>query len=367
MELPRECYALRCLSSGQSVAILDGMRAATRQKSGGRPGVRAWAGLVLAVLGVSGTSTYMKLAGTDPLVTAFWRLALSTLLLLPLQVWRRRNRLANSGPVPKGNTVTETGPPEHSLVTCEAGFHHGSVAAGMLQQLRLSPVTMLAGTLLAVHFALWVTSLSMTSVLSSLVFVTMSPLFVAVLDLVLFRGRTSPLLWVAVGGRDGGRRLHRHSVRNDCQCRQPARPGRGAGGVAVPDRRAQGVPGYGPCLLQCGRVWMGRCPDRDRVPRSWKASPAAVGHVVLVAGGDCSCWDRLSAMASSMLRSGRSSRSLWPSCCCGSRFWEVCWRSWCWATGRVQPSLWEVLSSWPGWQLGIVAGSRSARRRVCWR
>jgi len=57
---------------------------------------------------------------------------------------------------------------------------------------------MLAGALLAVHFALWVTSLSMTSVLSSLVFVTMNPLFVAVLDLVLFRERTSPLLWVAV-------------------------------------------------------------------------------------------------------------------------------------------------------------------------
>jgi drug/metabolite transporter (DMT)-like permease len=67
----------------------------------------------------------------------------------------------------------------------------------MLQQLRLSPVT-LAGALLAFHFALWVTSLSMTSVLSSLVFVTMNPLFVAVLDLALFRERTSRLLWAAV-------------------------------------------------------------------------------------------------------------------------------------------------------------------------
>src|SRR5450830_1339666 len=159
------------------------MRAATRQKSRGRPGGRAWAGLILAVLGVSGTATYMKLAGTDPLVTAFWRLALSTLLLLPLQMWRRRNTLAGNRPVPKCNTVTETEP---------------SRSVTLLKRLRLSPVTMLAGALLAVHFALWVTSLSMTSVLSSLVFVTMSPLFVAVLDLVLFRERTSSLLWVAV-------------------------------------------------------------------------------------------------------------------------------------------------------------------------
>jgi drug/metabolite transporter (DMT)-like permease len=57
---------------------------------------------------------------------------------------------------------------------------------------------MLAGAFLAVHFALWVTSLSMTSVLSSLVFVTMDPLFVALLSLVLFREHTRPLLWVAV-------------------------------------------------------------------------------------------------------------------------------------------------------------------------
>src|SRR5450756_2537809 len=117
------------------------MRTATRQKNGGRPGGRAWAGLVLAVLGVSGTSTYMKLAGTDPLVTTFWRLALSTLLLLPLQMWRRGNTLAGNRPVPKCNTVTETGPPEPFC------SRRGVV---------VSPVTMLAGALLAVHFALWV-------------------------------------------------------------------------------------------------------------------------------------------------------------------------------------------------------------------
>jgi drug/metabolite transporter (DMT)-like permease len=136
------------------------MRAASRTETEKRPGGRAWLGLVVAVLGVSGTSTYMKLAGTDPLVTAFWRLALSTLLLVPFAVRQRCNSLSGRG----------TG----------------------------SKWTMLAGLFLAVHFALWVTSLSMTSVLSSLVFVTMSPLFVTVLSLLLFRERTSPLLWVAV-------------------------------------------------------------------------------------------------------------------------------------------------------------------------
>lgn len=178
------CPLLQYPSSGVEcayVGILDSMRAATRQKGGGRPEGRAWAGLILAVLCISGTSTLIKLAGTDPLVTAFWRLALSTLLLLPLQMWRSCNSLSKNGTVPKCNTVTEMEP-----------------SRSVLQQLRLSPVTMLAGALLAVHFALWVTSLSMTSVLSSLVFVTMNPLFVAVLELVLFRERTGPLLLVAV-------------------------------------------------------------------------------------------------------------------------------------------------------------------------
>ncbi len=138
----------------------------TRAWRNTRPVGSAWTGLILAVLGVSGTSTYMKLAGTDPLVTAFWRLALSTLLLLPLLAWRRR-----------------------------ASRRHGETG---LRSNLLDRRLILAGTFLALHFALWVTSLTLTSVLSSLVFVTMNPLFVAVLDLVLFRGRTSPLLWAAV-------------------------------------------------------------------------------------------------------------------------------------------------------------------------
>jgi drug/metabolite transporter (DMT)-like permease len=126
----------------------------------------------------------MKLAGTDPLVTTFWRLALSTLLLLPLQMWRRCNILR------------ENGTPRAFLFKTRGGcVPKCNILDGRV---------MLAGALLAVHFSLWVTSLTMTSVLSSLVFVAMSPLFVAVLGLVLFRERTSPLLWVAVGVATAG-------------------------------------------------------------------------------------------------------------------------------------------------------------------
>jgi drug/metabolite transporter (DMT)-like permease len=154
------------------------MNRVTRQRSGDRPDARAWAGLVLGVLGISGASVYMRLAGTDPLVTAFWRLALAALLLAPLHVWRTCNNLPREGTSRAFLFKTRGG--------CVPKWN------------MLDGKVVLAGAFLALHFALWVTSLTMTSVLSSLVFVTMNPLFVAILDLVLLRGRTSPLLWVAV-------------------------------------------------------------------------------------------------------------------------------------------------------------------------
>ena len=135
------------------------------QASRARPGRKAWAGLALAVLGISGTSTTMKLAGTDPLVTTFWRLALAALILFPVHRARRRRA--------------------------------GNTDAAIARTLRDGRV-IAAGAFLALHFVLWVSSLSRTSVLSSLVFVTMDPLFVAVLDTVMFRERTSRLLWAAV-------------------------------------------------------------------------------------------------------------------------------------------------------------------------
>jgi drug/metabolite transporter (DMT)-like permease len=160
------------------------MRAMTRPRSGDRPDVRSWVGLVLGVLGISGASVYMRLAGTDPLVTAFWRLALATLLLAPLHFWRRRSILPGKGTSRAFLFKTRGG--------CVPKWN------------MLDGKVMLAGAFLALHFALWVTSLSMTSVLSSLVFVTMNPLFVAIFDRVLLRGRTSPLLWVAVVIATGG-------------------------------------------------------------------------------------------------------------------------------------------------------------------
>lgn len=56
-----------------------------------------------------------------------------------------------------------------------------------------------AGTFLALHFASWVTSLEYTSVLISVVFVTSSPLWVAILEYLFLDARLPKLVLVGLG------------------------------------------------------------------------------------------------------------------------------------------------------------------------
>jgi drug/metabolite transporter (DMT)-like permease len=58
---------------------------------------------------------------------------------------------------------------------------------------------LLAGTFLALHFILWISSLSLTGVTSSVVFVTMNPLFVALYTMLVLRERVSRMFWFGLG------------------------------------------------------------------------------------------------------------------------------------------------------------------------
>jgi drug/metabolite transporter (DMT)-like permease len=63
---------------------------------------------------------------------------------------------------------------------------------------RLTPseriLALVAGVFLALHFATWVTSLEYTTVLISVVLVTTTPIWVALLEVVFLRARLSPLI-----------------------------------------------------------------------------------------------------------------------------------------------------------------------------
>ncbi len=107
--------------------------------------------LIFGVIGISSGSILVRLAqGQDmpSLVIAAWRLTLASAILLPLALTRRRSEL--------------------------------SQMSGTSWRLAL-----LSGFMLALHFASWITSLAYTSVASSTVLVTTSPLWV---------GLTAPFL-----------------------------------------------------------------------------------------------------------------------------------------------------------------------------
>lgn len=60
-------------------------------------------------------------------------------------------------------------------------------------------LTLGAGAFLALHFASWITSLEYTSVLISVVFVTSSPLWVAVLEFIFLRARLAKIVMIGLG------------------------------------------------------------------------------------------------------------------------------------------------------------------------
>ena len=104
--------------------------------------IPAYLTLGAGVLAVSTSAIFVRLAGAPSAITAFYRLFLTTLVLLPVVflVPERRHEL---------------------------GKLHGN-------QWMLS---VLAGVLLGIHYILWFESLNYTSVASSTVLVTLQPLF----------------------------------------------------------------------------------------------------------------------------------------------------------------------------------------------
>ncbi len=127
-----------------------------------RPGVSPVAAVLLAVCAASTASLFIRYAQAyaPSLSIAAWRMTIATAVLLPLALARHRADLAALGR-------------------------------------RDLAVIGLSGALLAVHFATWISSLAYTSVASSVVLVSIAPLFVALLSPLFLRERIT--LQVALG------------------------------------------------------------------------------------------------------------------------------------------------------------------------
>jgi drug/metabolite transporter (DMT)-like permease len=118
--------------------------------------------LGLGIFAVSTASVFIRLAQREApsLAVAAYRLAIASLILMPL-VWTKRMDLK-------------------------------SLTRGQWLLLVLS------GAFLAVHFATWVTSLAYTSVVSSVIFVTTTPLWVALFSPLILKERVDARIWLGL-------------------------------------------------------------------------------------------------------------------------------------------------------------------------
>jgi drug/metabolite transporter (DMT)-like permease len=114
----------------------------------------------IAIVTVSFAAILIRLAEEAPVLTiATWRLGIATLLLTPFSLRRR--------------TIRETG-------RCDALL---CVASGVF---------------LAFHFICWISSLRYTSVASSVVLVSITPIFVGLGSFAFLRERVPLSLWLAI-------------------------------------------------------------------------------------------------------------------------------------------------------------------------
>jgi drug/metabolite transporter (DMT)-like permease len=106
--------------------------------------------LALGVVSVAFAAIFIRLAEAPSIVTAAYRLCIAALVITPFAITRA------------GKELRQLNRNQILLAICSGAF-------------------------LALHFALWITSLKYTSVTSSVVLVAISPIFVAVASYLLFK------------------------------------------------------------------------------------------------------------------------------------------------------------------------------------
>lgn len=152
--------------------------------SGGAPRSLPYVVLVVALVAVSNGAILARLADAPAIAIAAWRVGLALLVVLPLAAMAPQS--------------------------APAGTRGRWLAIG-------------AGVLLAVHFMTWIASLGYTRIARSVLFVCMAPVWVALLEFALGRGRPGRVTLLALaltlggagvvsgsadgGGGDGGRAL----------------------------------------------------------------------------------------------------------------------------------------------------------------
>jgi len=117
--------------------------------------------LFVGVLAVSFAAVFIRLADAPPLVIATYRLGIASFVIVPVVLIRSRK-----------------------------SFNRPAKRDVLLM--------LFSSAMLALHFALWITSLSFTSIASSVILVTSSPLFVVIISYFLWRERLTGLMLLGI-------------------------------------------------------------------------------------------------------------------------------------------------------------------------
>jgi drug/metabolite transporter (DMT)-like permease len=134
-------------------------------KNSERPIIPPLFAIPFGILAVSTASIFIRFiqaVEVSSLVIAAWRLTLAALILAPIAIWR----------------------------------HHDELRALNRREISLA---LLSGTFLAIHFATWISSLEFTTVASSVVIVSTSPLWVALLAPLTIKEPISRVVLVGMG------------------------------------------------------------------------------------------------------------------------------------------------------------------------
>jgi len=117
--------------------------------------------LLVGVISISFAAIFIRLADAPPLVIATYRLGIASFVIVPVVLIRSRKN-----------------------------FNRPAKSEILLM--------LFSSAMLALHFALWITSLSYTSIASSVILVTSNPLFVAVISYFLWRERLTRLMLLGI-------------------------------------------------------------------------------------------------------------------------------------------------------------------------
>lgn len=125
---------------------------------------KTYGALTLGVVSISFAAVFIRLAAGPAASVAALRLVFATLILLPFVIFSRKTR--------------------NAIITLRRG------EKGLL---------VLAGLFLALHFLSWIASLSFTGITSSIVLVTMSPIFIEIYSVTVRGEKTSARVWIGLG------------------------------------------------------------------------------------------------------------------------------------------------------------------------